>query len=184
MRKKIKINKQRKSLKTNEKGFTLIELILYIALIAIFISGAITFAWDIVYGGAKSSVQREVNYNIRLASKRIAYEIRNASAINSVTSNSLCLASDISERNPTRIYVSSNQLRVAWGGGSSNCTGMTHDESLTSNQVTVSNLAFEDNSSGSDSFNIAYSLTVSKTGTRQEWQENQSYSGSAELRSF
>lgn len=167
----------------NQQGFTLIELILYIALVAIFISGAIFFSWDIIYGGKKSAVEREVNQNLRLASKRILYEIRNASAINSVSSSSLCLASTNALHNPTRIYVSSGRLHVAWGGGSSDCTSMANDQPITSNQVTVSELTFSDNSSGADSYNIGFSFTVSSSGTRQEWQKSEEYSGSAELRS-
>ena len=171
------------TLHSGEKGFTLIELILYIALIAIFINGAILFAWDIIYGGAKSGVQREVNKNMRLASKRIEYELRNASGINSLASNSVCLSSATALRNPTRISVSSGQLRIGWGGGSSDCTGLTNDEPFTSNKVAVSDLQFTDNSSGSDSLNVDYALTIQSTGTRQEWQESQSYQGSVELRS-
>lgn len=164
-------------------GFTLIELILYIALVAICLSGTIVFGWDIVFAGAKSNVQREVHSNIRLASRRIAYEIRNASAIRSVSSNALCLASATSARNPTRIYLSNSQLRIAWGGGSTDCTGMTNDQALTSNAVTVSSVTFTNHSSGSDTFNIQFSLTVSKTGARPEWQQSQTYQSSAEIRS-
>ena len=168
--------------KTN-KGFTLIELILYIALISIFITGAILFAWDIIYGGAKSGVQREVNQNLRLVAKRIAYEIRNSSAINSITVGDLCLASSTPARNPTRIYVFNGQLYVAWGGGTINCTGMTNNQPLTSNKVSISGLVFTDRSSGSSSLNMEYSFTVTSSGTRQEWQKTKSYSGSTEIRS-
>lgn len=166
-----------------KQGFTLIELILYIALVSIFISGAILFSWDIIYGRVKSDVGQEVNQNLRLAAKRISYEIRNASAINSVVASDLCLASSTAARNPTRIYVSSGRLHIAWGGGTANCTSMTSDLPLTSNLVTVSGLTFTDRSSGTNSYNIEYSFTVSSTATRKEWQKSQSYSSSAEMRS-
>ena len=166
-----------------KKGFTLIELIIYIALISIFITGAILFAWDIIYGGAKSGVQREVNQNLRLINKRIAYEIRNSSAINSVAAGDLCLASATPIRNPTIIYVSNGQLYLAWGGGSANCTGMVNNQTLTSNKVSISGLSFINRTNGTNSFNIEYSFTVSSTGTRQEWQKSQSYNGDAEIRS-
>ena len=166
-----------------KSGFTLIELILYIALISIFITGAILFAWDIIYGGAKSEVQRDVNQNSRLISKRMIYEIRNSSAVNSVTTSDLCLASNTPARNPTRFYISAGRLYVAWGGGSTNCTSMTNNQPLTSNKVTVSGLTFTDRSSGTVSSNIQFSFTVSSTGIRQEWQKSQSYTGNAEIRS-
>jgi len=169
--------------KKSKSGFTLVELILYIALISIFITGAVLFAWDIIYGGAKSGVQREVNQNLRLTSKRTIYEIRNSSAVNSIATSDLCLASATPARNPTRIYISAGRLYISWGGGSTNCTGMTNNQPLTSNKVAVSGLTFTDRSSGVSSSNINFSFTVSSTGTRQEWQKNQSYSGTAELRS-
>lgn len=167
----------------NTVGFTLIELIIYVALIAIFISGAITFSWDVIYGGAKSAIEREVNQNIRLASKRIVYEIRNASAINSIAANSVCLASATPARNPTRIYLSNGKMRIAWGGGSGDCTNMTNDLPLTSDQVTVAQLTLTNRSSGALSTNIEFSITLASNASRQEWQQSQSYGGTAELRS-
>jgi len=169
---------------SSQQGFTLIELILYIALVSIFISGAILFAWDIIYGRVKSQVQQEVNQNLRLANKRIVYEIRNASAINSVDTNKICLASSESARNPTKFYVNSGRLRIGWGGGSSDCTGLTNDEPLTSNQIALSTLTFTDLSTGGgESKNIQFTLTVASVSDREEWQKTQTYTTAVELRS-
>src|SRR3990167_11538866 len=65
-------------------GFTLIELILYVALITIILSAIVPFAWNTVQTGVKSAVQQEVNANARYISERIKYEIRNSTGINSV----------------------------------------------------------------------------------------------------
>jgi len=73
-----------KKISKRNSGFTLVELILYIALVSIFLTGVIMFTWDILYGRVKSYVQEEVNQNSRFAAKRIIYEIRNASGVNSV----------------------------------------------------------------------------------------------------
>lgn len=167
----------------NKPGFTLIELIIYVALVAIFTSGTIIFAWDIIYGGAKSGVQREISQNLRLISKRLEYEIRNSSAINTVSASDLCLASTIPARNPTRFYVVSGAFHLAWGGNTSDCTNMTNDLPLTSNQVEISGLTFVNRSNGSTTLNIDYAFTLSSNGVRQEWQNSQSYFGSTELRS-
>lgn len=170
-------------MKNTQNGFTLIELIIYIALIAIFISGAIRFGLTIVYGNAKSNVQREVNQNLRLIANRISYEIRNASAVNSILTTDVCLANTDASRNPTRIYQSSGTLRIAWGGGSTDCTAMTYDEQLSANSITVSNLTFVDHSSGSLTHNIEYTFTISSTGDREEWQKSETYNSTVELRS-
>lgn len=167
-----------------QNGFTFIETMIYITLISIFISGAISFALNIIYGRVKAQGQQEISQNLRLTSKRIVYEIRNASAINSVAASDLCLASANSTYNPTRIYLSSERLRIGWGGGSTDCTGLTNDQPLTTNRVRVTDLTFTNLSSGTNSYNIKFSLTIENlTGEREEFQKNQTYSSSVELRS-
>ena len=166
-----------------ERGATFIELILYIALTAVFLSAMVLFAWDVIYARVKSSVQLEVVQNLRLAGKKIVYEIRNASSVNFIASNEICLASSDSSRNPTRIYVNSQRLRIGWGGESSDCSGLTNDEPLTGNQVVVSDLSFTDLSSGANSTNIRFSITVESNRARSEWQKSETFSGTAELRS-
>ncbi len=169
--------------KKNQRGSTFIELILYIALLSLFLTGAVLFGWDIVFGAAKAHVQREVNQNIRLATKRIVYETRNASSILSVAPTSVCLASADAARNPTRIYSNAGALRLAWGGGSVNCTSMTNDQPLTSADVSVTSLVFTNRSALPETRNLEYSLTIGSTAARQEWQHSQSVSGAVELRS-
>lgn len=167
-----------------DHGFTLIELIIYIALVSIFISGAILFAWDIIYGRVKSGVQREVTQNLRLASKRLVYEIRNASGINSVSTSTISLVMDDSDRNPTVFDVSGGRLRI--GYGSSGGCPTTNPCSLTSDEVTVTNLAFTDlSSSGGESVNIQFTITLESNNPsgRQEWEKSQTYTTSVELRS-
>jgi hypothetical protein len=119
-----------------------------------------------------------------LGAKRIAYEIRNAAGVISVSAEELCLLSADPARSPTKIYSSGGRLRIGWGGGGANCIGvMTNDEPLTGNLITLSSLVFADRSSGTASTNIDFSLTISATGDRQEWQKTGSLSGTAELRS-
>jgi len=166
----------------NNRGFTLIELILYIALVSIFISAAITFAWDIIYGRAKSQVQLEVLQNLKLVSQKINYEIRSASAINSVTATSLSLASLDAAHNPTVIDLNAGAVRIGYGADA-NCPSSSPC-SVTSNLVNVSSLTFSDLST-SVVDNIAYSLTIeaNNLGGRQEWQFTKSYRSAVTRRS-
>lgn len=163
-----------------EKGFTLIELILYVALSALFMSAAVAFAWDIIYGRVRSYTEQEVNQNMRLAAKRIAYEIRNASAITAAGS-SLTLAMSDSSRNPTVIDLSGGRVRI--GYGSSGSCPTTAPCFLTDDLVTASGLSFTNFSSGLESQHIRFTFTISRTGGPKAYQETQTYTGSAEVRS-
>lgn len=165
----------------NERGFTLVELTLYIAITGMLMTSMVYFTWDIVYGRVKSTIQQEVNQNMRLASKRILYETRNAVSVNSVTASTLCLEMSDSSRNPTYFHVTSGRLMIGWGGGSSNCTSLTSDEDITSNAVAVSDLTFTDLSSG-ESENIQFSITIESVSDRSEFSKSETYTGSAELR--
>lgn len=164
-----------------EQGFTLIELLLYIGIISIFLTGAILFAWDVIYGRVKSSVQREVGANIRLASKRISYEIRSATGINLASGSTLSLGMADSSRNPTIFSLSGGRVYI--GYGSSGSCPTSSPCALTSNLVTIPTLIFTNRSTGSSSYNIEFDITVDSNAERKEWQYSQSYSGSTEVRS-
>ena len=64
-------------------GYTLIELLLYVALVGIFITGAITFAWDSIYAREKASNMQKVEQEARMAMQRIGYEIRKVNTVES-----------------------------------------------------------------------------------------------------
>src|SRR6266571_3526280 len=89
-----------KKMKSLERGFTLIELIIYIAIVAIILTSLIPFAWNVIEGGAKSATEQEVFANARYVSERIKYEIRNASGINSVSATSISLSETSGAVNP------------------------------------------------------------------------------------
>lgn len=167
-------------MKKSYLGFTFIELIIYVALLTIFISGTITFAWDAIYSQNKANIQEEAVESARLALARIAFEIRNASAINSITTSSITLANADAARNPTVFDLTGGRIRI--GFGSTGSCPISTPCFLTSNLITVSNLTFTNLSIG-NSININFSLTVSAAGARNEWQISQTYTSSAELRS-
>lgn len=171
--------------KTREKkytrGFTLIELILYVAILGIFLTGAVLFAWDVIYGRVKSQTQLEVIQNARLASKRIQIEVKNASSITSATGSTLTLATADASTNPTIIDLSSGRVRI--GYGTSGSCPISSPCFLTSDNVSISNLTFTDLSTG-DSEQVKFALTVVSTADRKEWQSAVTYQGSAELRSL
>ena len=167
-----------------KNGFTLIELILYVALISVFVTGAVYFAWDIIYGRVKSGVQLEVSQNLRLASKRIIQEIRNAEGVSSIGVSTISLVMEDSARNPTAFDVSNGRLRI--GFGSSGSCPTSAPCTLTSDQVTVTELTFTDLSSGGgETVNVSFTITLESNNPsgRQEWERSDTFSTSVELRS-
>ncbi len=167
-----------------KSGFTFIELIIYIALLSIFLTGSILFTWDVIYGSAKSNVEQEVHYNLRHAVARVSYEIRNASGIQTFSNTQICLRSTDPGHDPMRIFINNHRLNIAWGGG--NCNSETYTMPLTSSEVRVTGLTFTNLSSADlKSKHIAFSITIeyASLGTRKEFNLSRTYEGSAEIRS-
>ncbi|MEI8232434.1 MAG: hypothetical protein WCG44_01685 [bacterium] len=163
-----------------KKGNTLIELILYIAIVSGIAMTSVMFVTDLVKGRVKSVLEENVAHNARLASRRLNYELRQATSITSATATDICLVSPTVGRNPTRIYLSSGRLYLGWGGS---CASPTVTYPLTSSDVTITSLAFNDSSVGA-SHQLDYSFKVSGNNTvgRQEWIYDTTASGSASLR--
>lgn len=58
------------------KGFTLIELIIYIAIVAVILVLASGFAWNIIQSDTKAACYREVQQNGRFAMEKITRALR------------------------------------------------------------------------------------------------------------
>lgn len=161
--------------RTWNQGFTLIELILYIALVSIFISGAIFFAWDLVYGRQKAFTKQTVNQSARIAMSRIAYEIRRTQAINSLTATSIELENGT---NDTTISLNSDIIELTTDG--------TGPYDLTSDQVSVTDLSFTDLSStdeNSQDILVSLTLTQSSTATSEHFNADTTLTETIELNS-
>lgn len=120
------------------RGFTLIELIIYIGIVVVFLLGAINFGLEIIYGNIKAGAIREVQQNARFAMEKMARIIEEAKAINSPepgnSANSFSLEMTNPSLNPTIFDVSNNKLRLT--------QGMKGSYELTSDRVIVSGLQF------------------------------------------
>lgn len=164
---------------SRQSGSTLIEIILYIGIVTIFLSAIIIFAWDIIFSQVKSQIQQDLNHNLQFTSQRLLYEIRSASAIDSISNNSITLNNEDPIRNPTIIDLVNGQIRLGFGS-SGNCPS-TSPCPLTASHLNVDQLDFID-LSGENTKSVKFSITISSTGDRQEWQGQQSITSSATLR--
>ena len=64
-----------------KKGFTLVETILYIAIVIIMLGAVLPIILQIAGTGSKSNVTGKVYDGARYASERMIYEVRNASSV-------------------------------------------------------------------------------------------------------
>jgi len=163
-------------------GFSLIELILYVGIVGMFVTGVVIFAVKAEGIRAKVKVQNDVVNVARLVTDRIATEIRNSSGVASVTPSSLTLTNTDSSRNPTIIAKSGNRITIGFGGAGACPTSAPCF--LTPSDLTVSQLVFTNMSTGG-SFNIKYSLSVSRINpeNRKDWSYSTTMTGSTEIRS-
>lgn len=159
-----------------KKGFTYIELLLYIALVTIMLSALIPFAWAVIGSGEKNKTQQELYSQARFITERINYEIRNALDINSVSANQISLK-ETGATDPTIISLSLSKVFIQQGAG-----GQTQ---LNSNDTTVSDLTFSNYTSfDRKTKNIGFTFTIqTPSGLRQEFTESVSLRGSSEIRS-
>jgi prepilin-type N-terminal cleavage/methylation domain-containing protein len=129
----------------NKRGFTLIEFVIYIAIVGIILVVAGAIGFNILFGKAKLAAIEEVSQNARFTMEKIADTVRNAQAINSpsigTTAPLLSLQIADSSKNPTLFDVSAGTLRIT--------EGVSQPVSLTASEVTATNLQFS---------NVSYAL--------------------------
>ena len=189
MKTKICNNRPQKPLKSSErrgiKGFTLIEVLLYVSLVTIFLTGMVYFAWDTILGNIKAGVHQEVQENTRFAASRIQTEIRNAPNINlAISGFGIDLANNpgsvLSLTGPTPFYPLN--MRVEEGALEVK-RGTSGWIAVTSSSVRVSSLVFYD-LSDAGSENIRFKITIAHRNPagKAEWEKEVTFETSANLR--
>jgi prepilin-type N-terminal cleavage/methylation domain-containing protein len=161
----------------NQRGFTYIELLLYMAIISILFSALIPYAWNVIGGGAKSSAEQEVYSQARLISERIKYEVRNSTDIN-VSSSSLGVdlalvpgsqlsvaKPNTSGNDPTIFSVVNGDLMIKQGSGQAT--------QLNSDNIMIESLKFISYISGdlkTKNLQLLLSIKDDYQSSRQEYQ--------------
>ena len=140
------------------KGFTLIEMLLYVAICSIILISLVTFLSFLLNAGVKNQTIAEVEQNGLQVTQFMTQIIRNAKSITTpslaTSSSTLSIKTVSTTTDPTLFYVASGTLRIKEGSGS----GIP----LTSGKVTVSSLVFKNTSASStDGGSIDISFVVS-----------------------
>lgn len=158
----------------NNKGFTLLEAIIYIAIVSAILTVAIFFAWEIIGNQTKSMVITEVNQNSRYILERVGRDIRQGTAINSLTEDELVIT-----------MLSGDTLTYSFDDINKQLTRQVNSETaaiLNSSLVEVTGM-WED-LSANDSGTIGLDLTVvfKTDSTQTDWNSSIITSSSYELR--
>lgn len=161
------------------KGFTLVELIIYIAIIGTIFIVMTGFLWNVILGNIKETAYQEIQQNSRFAMIKITQEIKKATGINiplpGNSANSLSLVMAVPHLNPTVFDVVGGKLRIT--------QGISGPYELTSDQVIVSNLQFDNLSYPDTPGTIRIEMIVDhiNPGARAEYEASISLRSSISL---
>ena len=168
-----------RNLKKFQKGFTLLEIVIYAALVGIFLTGAISLAWNIVYAGLKSSAQNEVTNNLNLVTKKLSYEIKNAESLSINNSSSITIQSLDDSRGEIIFYLDGQGLMFGVDNGGS-CT-VSSPCLLTGNKVLVTDFSLEE-VNGVVNFEISMKYNTNSSSKKINYED--SVYGAATVRSL
>lgn len=170
----------RKMSNVNQKGFTLIEALLYLGLAAIMLFVVALFFQTVLSSRIKNQAIAEVEQHGLQVMHVITQAARNAEAITSptqgVSASSSTLDVVTAANDPTVFDLASSTIRITEGAGSV--------VSLTNSRVTASALTFQNLSRTSTpgTLRIQFTLTHVNPSGRNEYEYSKTFYGSASLR--
>lgn len=152
-----------------KKGFTFVELLLYVAIVGTIFSSLVPFAWDVIQGGVRSSVDQEVGSNARFIMEKIKNEVRNAKSMTVSLTSLTITEQDLSS---TVIDLSGGNIRF-------------DAVNLNSADTKITDLVFTDFSNASTKqVQIRFTIISSTGQGRQEYEQSVTLESSAEVRSI
>jgi Tfp pilus assembly protein PilW len=162
------------------KGFTLVELLLYVALTTIMVATISTFLFLMLQVRVKSQVINEVEQQGQQAMQRITQVIRNATDITVPTQgasgSSATLVVTPAGNSPTVFDFSAGALRITEGAGS--------PVVLTNARVAASALTFTNvsRSTASHDLRVQFTLTAVNNSGRNEYDYAKTFTTTAHAR--
>ena len=163
-----------------KKGFTLVEVLLYLAILSIVVLAFSSFLFLSYTSRIRASVISEVEQQGDQTMTLITQNIRNAANVSSPlsgsTSNSLTLTQYTAGVSPTVFDQLGNTMRITEGAGSA--------INITSNRVNVTNFSFQNLSRPSTPGNIQikFTLTYASSSNRNEYSYSKTFISTASLR--
>ncbi|PCI19707.1 hypothetical protein COB64_03275 [Candidatus Wolfebacteria bacterium] len=164
----------------NNKGFTLLEFLIYIGLVSIILIVFGAIALNVFSSEAKLSAIEEVSQNARFTMEKIATSVRNAEVINNpdqdMSASSLSLQMADTVQNPTIFNLLDGVVTITEGIGS--------PVNVTSSEVNVSELIFSNLSYSATPGTVRIQMTVKLVNpdNRQEYKVERTYFTTANIR--
>ncbi len=149
------------------KGTTYIELLVYIAVLTIFMSGMVMYTLIGQKQRLYSNAIQELSYNIRFINNKLNYEIGSASSVSVDSPNQITLTYDLSEdsyRNPTIIRLNGGVLEIGIGTDTNRPCNTTNFCNLSTNLVSVDSVDFQDLTITGGLPTINYTLNLTYIG--------------------
>ncbi len=165
---------------SSQKGFTLVELLLYVAIAGIILLTISLFLQTLLESRVKNQTIAEVEQQGLQAMQLITQTLRNAAVINSPSTGTgtttLSVNTYTGANNPTVFDVSGGVLRVKEGAAAA--------IPLTNSRVTVSTLSFQNfsRSGTAGTIRIQFTLSYVNPSGRNEYSYSQIFYASASLR--
>ncbi|MEA3357729.1 MAG: prepilin-type N-terminal cleavage/methylation domain-containing protein [Patescibacteria group bacterium] len=164
----------------NEKGFTLVEMMLYIAIATVILGSVSALLLMLFSTRVKNETILEVEYQGAQVMELITQTIRNAESVNTPTQGtsetSISLETLDAGTNPTIFDAFENRVRIK--------KGADPQIFITSDQVTITNLSFH-NLSHTDTpgiIRVQFTLSHINVEGRNEYDYSQNFYGSANIK--
>ncbi len=153
-----------------KRGATLVELLLYIAIITMLLAMVVSLYFAIAHARMKQQTISEVEVQGLLVINSMTQAIRNALSVTlpatSTTASSLSLVTYTSSTTPTLFATASSTLSITEGSSTSTA--------LTSSQVVISNLTFQNLSASGTLGSIKIQFTMAHATTSGSYDSSYS----------
>jgi hypothetical protein len=143
----------------NTNGYSFIEVVLYIAISSIVLTGLVQFGWLVVYRQQQSAHLRSMAAVHDRILHRLQYELTHAKSIQLAAGDTLCFTP--ADQSFTRMifFIVQDQLWLGKNTLSLDCTNPEEEVMFSDEAVLVKNLNFEEILTG-DIQSIQYSFTL------------------------
>ena len=172
----------------NNKSFTLIEILVYLGVLAIIISTVSSFFLWAIRSNTKTKVMRETLDNARRAMEIITYEIKEAKSIYIPTTTSTQLSLETTHYLPQGENKTYIDFYLCGTASTTLCFKKESQNpvALTSDRVEVKNLSFTQiaTTSTSPSLQINLEISYKNPSNLPEYQASVNLSSAASLRAY